>query len=129
MRQQWPSSASLFIVSCHPCTVAVVVGGTNWALWGMRKARVDACALPAPYFSVEHGVRDGGHAKRGMGDVGPIQSTSSRPPTSNGMCLAPLSSVVSASAFRPSSRHGLPAPGTGRNILPSNSLILPLWVH
>ncbi|KAJ7834999.1 hypothetical protein B0H14DRAFT_2590588 [Mycena olivaceomarginata] len=72
------------IVSCvvPPCTTAgvvggmdwvfggslsaVVVGGTDWGLWGMRKARVDACTLPAPYFSVEHGVRDGGHAKRGF---------------------------------------------------------------
>ncbi|KAJ7811824.1 hypothetical protein B0H14DRAFT_2606290 [Mycena olivaceomarginata] len=51
------------------CTDAplVVVGGTDSGLWGMHKARVDACTLPAPYFSVKHGVRDGGHAKRGCG--------------------------------------------------------------
>jgi hypothetical protein len=33
--------------------------------------------------------------------------------------LPPLSAVVSAAAFRPSSGHGLPAPGTSGSILRS----------
>ncbi|KAJ7838480.1 hypothetical protein B0H14DRAFT_3447049 [Mycena olivaceomarginata] len=99
---------------------AVVVGGRDCALRGMRKVRADACTLPAACFSVEHGVRDGGHAEHRCG-TDPIPPTSSHPSTSSGVHLAPLSAVVSASAFHPSSRHGLPTADTGRNIHPSNS--------
>ncbi|KAJ7795618.1 hypothetical protein B0H14DRAFT_2620767 [Mycena olivaceomarginata] len=52
---------------------AVVVGGRDWVLWGMHKVKADACTLPAPCFSVEHGVRDGGHTEH-----------SSHPSTSSG---------------------------------------------
>ncbi|KAF7354441.1 Nutrient and stress factor 1 [Mycena venus] len=48
----------------------------------------------------------------------------SRPSTGGGTRLPPLSAVVSSAAFRPSSGHGLPAPGTGGGILLPNSLTL-----
>ncbi|KAJ6566039.1 hypothetical protein B0H19DRAFT_1136770 [Mycena capillaripes] len=56
---------------------------------------------------------------------GPFANGSgSRPSTGNGARLPPLSAVVSAAAFRPSSGHGLPAPGSGGSILLPNSLTL-----
>ncbi|KAJ6473684.1 hypothetical protein C8R45DRAFT_403432 [Mycena sanguinolenta] len=56
----------------------------------------------------------------------PLPSSSgSRPSTSNGAPrLPPLSAVVSSSAFRPSSGHGLPGPGASGGILLPNSLTL-----
>ncbi|KAF7330693.1 hypothetical protein MSAN_02449900 [Mycena sanguinolenta] len=56
----------------------------------------------------------------------PLPSSSgSRPSTSNGAPrLPPLSAVVSSSAFRLSSGHGLPGPGASGGILLPNSLTL-----
>ncbi|KAJ6529464.1 hypothetical protein DFH09DRAFT_1285314 [Mycena vulgaris] len=51
-------------------------------------------------------------------------SSGSRPSTGNGARLPPLSSVVSASAFRPSSGHGLPTAGGAGSILLPGSLTL-----
>ncbi|KAF8146104.1 hypothetical protein K438DRAFT_527418 [Mycena galopus ATCC 62051] len=52
-------------------------------------------------------------------------SSSSRPSTSNSASrLPPLPAVVSASAFRPSSGHGPPAPSASGNILLPSSLTL-----
>ncbi|KAJ7744804.1 hypothetical protein DFH07DRAFT_749269, partial [Mycena maculata] len=56
---------------------------------------------------------------------GPFSSGSgSRPSTGSGARLPPLAAVVSAAAFRPSSNHGLPAPGAAGSILLPNSLTL-----
>ncbi|KAJ7118393.1 hypothetical protein C8R44DRAFT_878978 [Mycena epipterygia] len=51
-------------------------------------------------------------------------SSGSRPSTGSGARLPPLSAVVSSAAFRPSSGHGLTAPGASGSILLPNSLTL-----
>ncbi|KAJ7832016.1 hypothetical protein B0H14DRAFT_3463631 [Mycena olivaceomarginata] len=48
-----------------------------------------------------------------------VNNSGSRPSAGNGTRLPPLSEVVSATAFRPSSGHGLPAPASGLGAITS----------
>ncbi|KAJ7076736.1 hypothetical protein B0H15DRAFT_790274, partial [Mycena belliarum] len=65
-----------------------------------------------------------GPAFPASGGVPLSSSSGSRPSTGNTARLPPLSAVVSAAAFRPTSGHGYPIPGSSGSILLPNSLTL-----
>jgi hypothetical protein len=132
------------IVLCHPRMAAVVVGGRDWALRGMRKVRADASLHPALLWSTEcetgdtqstgeciqspshHFSSADSEARR---DVGPIQYPLPAP-------IRPQAAVHASNPLSSRLRFGLsplfspwpPQPRHRQEHTPF-IIILLLWVH